>query len=209
MNRTKTIITFLVILLAAASTTFAQNGSTGGIKGKVRVKGQGPTADIAVTVRQNEREVAHAATNHKGEFQITGLAPGLYQMTFRKPGLSLGTLEDVQVKAGKMKELPDRLILTVSEASRAKLSGSVFNEGGFSVSGVRVELARVEADGTAKKIDGRLTNESGQFIFRLSPDKATYRITVKADGVEAQTKEVEIDGAEAYNVAFTIQRPPK
>jgi hypothetical protein len=209
MNRSKTIITFLVILLAAATTTFAQNGVTGGIKGKVRVKGQGPTGGVAVTVRQQERDVAHAATNQKGEFQITGLAPGLYGLTFRKPGLSLGTLEDVQVKAGKMKELPDRLILTVTEASMARLSGSVFNEGGFSFSGVRVELARVGADGAARKIDGRLTNESGQFVFRLSPDKATYRVTVKADGAEAQTKEVEIDGAETYNIAFTIQRPPK
>jgi hypothetical protein len=209
MKRSKTIIPFLFILLAASITVFSQNSGTGGIKGKVRVKGQGPTADIAVTVRQSDREVAHAVTNHKGDFQITGIAPGLYQLTFRKPGLSLGTLEGIEIKAGKVKELPDRLILTVSEASKAKLSGSVFNEGGFSMSGVRVELARVEADGRAKKIDGRLTNESGQFVFRLSPDKATYRLTVKAEGVEAQTKEVEIDGAETYNVAFTIQRPPK
>jgi hypothetical protein len=209
MKRSKTIITFLVILLAAATTALAQNGSTGGIKGKVRVKGQGPTGDVAVTVQEHEREVAHAVTNQKGEFQIRGLAPGIYGLTFRKPGLSLGTLEDVKVKAGKMSELPDHLVLTVSQASLAKLNGSVFNESGRSIPDVRVELARVESDGTAKKIDGRLTNESGQFVFRLSPDKATYRITIKADGVEAQTKEVEIDGAQVYHVAFTIQRPPK
>ncbi|MDT4952151.1 MAG: hypothetical protein QOJ02_289 [Acidobacteriota bacterium] len=209
MKRSKTILTCLVILLAAATTALAQNGSTGGIKGKVRVKGRGPTGDVEVTVRQQEREVAHAVTNHKGEFQITGLAPGIYGLSFRKPGLSLGTLEDVKVKAGKMNELPDRLILTVSEASFAKLGGSVFNDGGLSVPGVRVELARVESDGTARKIDGRLTNESGQFVFRVSPDKATYRVTVKVDGVEPQTKEVEIDGAQFYPVAFTIQRPPK
>jgi hypothetical protein len=64
-------------------------------------------------------------------------------------------------------------------------------------------------DGTTRKLDGRLTNESGQFVFRLSPDKATYRITIKAEGVEAQTKDVEIDGALVYRIAFTIQRPPK
>jgi hypothetical protein len=209
MNRPKTIITFLIILLAAATAAFAQNSATGGIKGKVRTKGQGPTSDVAVTVRQNDREVAHASTNHKGEFQITGLAPGIYGLTFRKPGLSMGTLEDVLVKAGKTNELPDHLILTINEASIAKLGGSVFNQGGFSVPGVRVELARLYADGTTKKIDGRITNESGQFIFRLSPDKATYRVTVKAEGAEAQTKDVEIDGALVYRIAFTVQRPPK
>jgi hypothetical protein len=208
MNRPKTIITFLIILLTAA-TAFAQDPTTGGIKGKVRTKGQGLTGDVIVTVRQNDREVAHASTNRKGEFQISGLAPGIYGLTFRKPGLSMGTLEDVRVRAGKTNELPDHLILTINEASIAKLSGSVFNEGGFSFPNVRVELARLNADGTTKKLDGRLTNESGQFVFRLSPDKATYRVTVKAEGAEAQTKDVEIDGALIYRIAFTIQRPPK
>lgn len=208
MYRPKTIITILIMLLTAA-TAFAQDQTTGGIKGKVRIKGEGPTGDVIVTVRQNDREVAHANTNRKGEFQITGLAPGIYGLTFRKPGLSMGTLENVQVKAGKTNELPDHLILTVNEAAIAKLSGSVFNQGGLSFPGVRVELARLNADGTTKKLDGRVTNETGQFVFRLLPDKATYRVTVKAEGVEAQTKDVEIDGALVYRIAFTIQRPPK
>ncbi|HKQ99618.1 MAG TPA: carboxypeptidase-like regulatory domain-containing protein, partial [Pyrinomonadaceae bacterium] len=157
---------------------------------------------------QGEREVAHVTTDRKGEFTIRGLAPGTYGLTFRKTGLSVGNMYDVEVKAGKTKELPDRLILSPNEASIARLSGSVFNPGGFSVPGVRIELARLEADGTPRKIDGRVTNESGQFVFKLSPDKATYRVTAKAEGAEAQSKDVEIDGALVYRVAFTIQRQP-
>jgi hypothetical protein len=210
MNKSKTIAAFLfAFILLAAGAAHAQDRSTGGIKGKVRVKGQGPTENVAVTVRQGEREVAHAMTDSKGEFLITGLAPGFYGLTFRKPGLSVGSLENIEVKAGKTKGLSDRLILTTNEASIARLWSSVFNEGGFSVPNARVELARLESDGTTKKIDGRVTNETGQAIFRLSPDKATYRITVKADGAVAQTKDVEIDGAMVYRIAFTIQRAPK
>ncbi|MDT5121539.1 MAG: hypothetical protein QOC96_1021 [Acidobacteriota bacterium] len=209
MKRPKTIIAFLVIILLAATTALAQDKTTGSIKGKIRVKGQGTVGDVTVTVRQKETEVAHAVTNSKGEFQIKGLAPGSYGLTFRKPGLSVGTLEDIQVKAGKTIELPDRLILTINEASIARLAGSVFNEGGYSVPGVRIEIARLASDGTQKKIDGRISNESGQFVFRLSPDKATYRVTIKPDGAEPQTKDVEIDGAMVYRVAFTITRPPK
>ena len=160
-------------------------------------------------MREKDKEIAHTVTNSKGEFEIRGLAPGSYGLTFRKPGLSVGTLEDVLVKAGKTNDLPDRLILTINEASIAQLAGSVFNEGGYSVPGVRVEVARLAPDGTQKKIDGSYTSESGQFKFRLSPDKATYRVTVKPDGAEAQTKEVEIDGAMVYRIAFTITRPPK
>jgi hypothetical protein len=210
MNKSKTITAFLLtIILLAAGAAHAQDRSTGGIKGKVKVKDEGAAANVAVTVRQGEREVAHAVTNSKGEFLITGLAPGFYGLTFRKAGLSVGSLENIEVKAGKTKGLSDRLVLTTNEASIARLWSSVFNEGGFSVPNARVELARLEADGTAKKIDGRLTNESGQAIFRLSPDKARYRVTIKADGAETQTKDVEIDGAMVYRIAFTIQRTPK
>jgi hypothetical protein len=207
--REKSTGALLLIILLAAVGASAQDRSTGGIKGKVRVKEQGPTADVSIIVRQNEREVARTVTNSKGEFQVNGLVPGIYGITLRKTGLSVGTLENIQVKAGKTKELPDRLILTVNEASIARLAGSVFSEAGRSVPGVRIELARIEPDGTARKIDGRITNESGQFVFRLSPNKATYRVTVRAEGAEAQSKDVEIDDAMVYRVAFTIQRPQK
>jgi hypothetical protein len=209
MSKAKTIVALLAIVLLTAGAAIAQDRSTGAIKGKVRVKGHGPTAGIAISVRRNEREVAHAVSDDKGEFLITGLAPGIYNLTLRKTGLSLGTLDNIEVKAGKTKSLSDRLILTANEAADARLWSSVFNEGGFSMRGVRLELARLNADGTPKKIDGRLTNESGQAVFRLSPDKATYRITVKLEGMADQTKDVEIDGAMVYRVAFTIQRPPK
>jgi hypothetical protein len=209
MSKLKTIAAFLVAILLATIVVSAQDSSTGGIKGKVRVKGQGPTAGIAVTVRQSGREVAHVVTDSKGEFQVKGLAPGSYGLTFRKAGLSVGALEDIQVKAGKTKELPDRLILTTNEAAIARLWSSVFDEGGFSLPGIPIELSRLDASGTPKKIDGRLTNESGQAVFQLSPGKAMYRITVRSKGAEPQVKDVEIDGAMVYRVAFTIQRPPK
>jgi len=207
MRKSKAITLIITILLAATAT--AQDRSTGGIKGKVRAKGQGTVAGVSVTVRQHDREVARAVTDGKGEFVINGLAPGIYGLTLRKEGLSVGTLEDIEVKAKKVTGLPDRLVLTENEASVARLWSSVFNEGGFSIPNVRIELSRVEGDGTARKIDGRLTNESGQAVFRLSPNKATYRVTVKAEGKETQSKDVEIDGAAVYRVAFTLQGQPK
>ncbi|HJU53618.1 MAG TPA: carboxypeptidase-like regulatory domain-containing protein [Pyrinomonadaceae bacterium] len=210
MKRTKTIAAALaVILLAAATASFAQDRSTGGIKGKVRLESKKEAAGVTVTVRQGEREVGHAVTDAKGAFVVSNLAPGTYGLTFRKPGLSVGTIEGIEVKAGKTKSLPDRLILTINEASIARLAGSVFTESGKSFPGVPVELALVGANGMAKKIDGRLTSESGQFAFKLSPDKAIYRVTIKPQGAEAQTKEVEIDGALIYRVAFSVVRPPQ
>jgi hypothetical protein len=175
----------------------------------VRDEREAGVSGVAVTAQQGEREVAHATTNRKGEFLIEGLAPGRYALTFRKPGLSTGTVQNIEVRAGKTSSLPDRLILRVDEGSIAFLRGSVFTPEGRSVRGARVELARLEANGVARKIDGRQTSESGEFVFRLTPDAARYRVTVKADGAEPASKDVEIDGAAVYRVALSLQPAQK
>jgi hypothetical protein len=83
----------------------------------------------------------------------------------------------------------------------------VFTAEGRSVPNAKVELSRIFEDGTTKKIDGRITTETGSFKFRLSPDAAKYRVSVKPDGAEPVTKDVDIDGAAVYRVALNL--PPK
>jgi hypothetical protein len=200
---------FLLAMLAASCAAAAQGDrTTGSIKGKVREgKDDSPANNVEVVARQGDREVSRATTDRKGEFLISGLAPGIYGLTFRKPGLSVGRLENVEVRAGKVRSLPDRLFLSVDEGSIVFVRGSVFTAEGLSVRGARVEIARLKPDGSAKKIDGRITNETGLFVFRLAPDTARYRISVWAAGVGPVTKDVEVDGPARYNVAVSL--PPK
>jgi carboxypeptidase family protein len=207
MKQSRSILIFLVVIMLSGS-VLAQDRSTGGIKGKVRVETGGP-AGVAVVVRQGEREVGRTVTDKKGEFLMARLAPGLYGVTFRKPGLSVGTIENIEIKAGKTRSLGDRLVLAIDEGSIAFIRGSVFNQDDRSVPNVRVELARVEADGTVKKIDGRVTNEIGAFVFRLAPDPATYRVTAKANGSEPVSKDVDVDGAAVYRVALSLKPAAK
>jgi hypothetical protein len=196
----------LAITLVAAGIVVGQDKSLGAIKGKVRVE-TGTPAEVTVIVRRGETEVTRSTTNKSGEFLVSRLAPGIYGLTFRKPGLSIGSIEDVEVKAGKTRSLGDRLILTIDEGSIAFLSGSVFNAAGRSVANAKVELARILEDGTMKKIDGRVTTETGSFKFRLSPEPGKYRVSVKTDGSEPISKDVDIDGAAVYRVALNL--PPK
>jgi hypothetical protein len=198
----------LAFLLFLSLTAAAQDRTTGSIKGRVRVE-TGKPSEIAVIVRQDEREITQTTTNAKGEFTINGLQPGIYAVTFRKPGLSVGTIKNVEVRAGKIRTLSDRLVLTVDESSLAFLRGSVFDPGGRSVPGARVELSRVEADGSLKKLADRVTTETGQFAFRLPPDKARYRVTVKAGGAQDAFKDVEVDDAVVYRVAVTLEPAQK
>ena len=206
--RFKKSLFVIAIMLVASSVLVAQDKSLGAIKGKVRVE-TGTPAGVTVVVRRGETEVTRSTTNKDGDFLVSKLTPGVYGLTFRKPGLSIGSIEDVEVKAGKTRSLGDRLILTIDEGSIAFLSGSVFSAEGRSVPNAKVELARILEDGTTKKVDGRITTETGSFKFRLSPEAAKYRVSVKPEGAEPVTKDVEIDGAAVYRVALNLPAKPK
>jgi hypothetical protein len=206
--RFKKSLFVIAIMMVASSVLVAQDKSLGAIKGKVRVE-TGTPAGVSVIVRRGETEVTHATTNKDGDFLVSKLTPGVYGLTFRKAGLSVGTIEDVEVKAGKTRSLGDHLVLTIDEGSIAFLSGSVFSAEGRSVANAKVELARILEDGTTKKIDGRITTETGSFKFRLSPDAAKYRVSVKPEGAEPVTKDVEIDGAAVYRIALNLPAKPK
>lgn len=207
MRFKKTVFVF-AITLALATVAAGQDKTLGAIKGKVRVE-TGTPGGVTVVVRRGEKEVTRSTTNKDGDFLVSRLTPGVYGVTFRKPGLSIGSLEDIEVKAGKTRSLGDRLVLTIDEGSIAFLSGSVFNASGRSVPNVKVELLRILEDGTTKKIDGRVTTETGSFKFRLSPEPGKYRVSVKADGSESVTKDVEIDGAAVYRVALSLPAKPR
>jgi hypothetical protein len=197
---------FVVMIFALASFFIsAQEKASGSIKGKVRAE-TGSAAGVSVVVRQGDKEIRRAETDKNGDF-VVRLAPGIYGLTFRKPGLSVGTIENIEVKAGKTKSLGDRLILTIDEGSIAFIRGSVFTAEGRSVPNARIELGRLLEDGTVKKIDGRISNETGSFVFRLPPESAKYRVTVKFDGTQLVSHDLEIDGAAVYRVALSL--PPK
>ncbi|HEU5240131.1 MAG TPA: carboxypeptidase-like regulatory domain-containing protein [Pyrinomonadaceae bacterium] len=192
------------LLLALSVVCFAQDKGTGSIKGKVRVE-KGSPSGVVVTVMQGDREVSHATTDKKGDFVISHVSPGKYSVRFRKAGLSVGTIDDVVIKAGQTRSFKD-LVLPVDEGSVVFIRGSVFTEEGRSVPGVRVDLARVIDENSVQKLDSRITGETGEFVFRLPPDVAKYRVTLKADGTEPAAKDVAVENAAVYRVALTYKK---
>lgn len=183
------------------------SNAPGSIKGRVRVDDTSTPEGVSVTVRRGDEEVARTETNRKGEYEIRGLAPGLYSLTFRKAGLKTAELKPYEIKPGKTGSLGDRVFLGLDEGSVAFLKGSVFNANGKSVANARVELLLLTPDGRERRIDGRLSTESGQFSFRLKPDQARYRVTAKLEGRE-DSKIIEIDGAMVYRVALSLKPAP-
>lgn len=202
------LISAVTLLLLLSFMCPGQDKSTGAIKGKVRVE-RGSPAGVAVILRQGDREVTRANTDKKGDFVLTHVSPGTYGVTFRKPCLAVGSIENIEVKAGKTRGLGDRLVLAVDEGCVTFIRGSVFNEAGRSVPGVRVELARIIDEQSTEKLDARVTGETGEFVFRLPPDAAKYRVTMKANGAQVDSKDVPVDGPAVYRVALTFKPAPK
>lgn len=203
MNIRFFVISCSLVLFSAISGA-AQDGGTGSIKGKVRVE-QGSAEGVVVVLRQGEREISRTVAGKKGDFVIARIPPGVYGVSFRKPGLSVGSVDNLEVRAGKTRTLSDRLFLSIDQGSLVYIRGSVFTEGGLSAPGVRVELARVFGDGSVKKLDARISDKTGQFVFVLPPDLATYRLSLKADGAQPASEDVAVDGAAVYRKALTLK----
>jgi hypothetical protein len=213
MKRFKTISISLLVLLLLATVCAAQKNkhkaepTTGGVKGRVRVDDGATPEGVRVSLRRGEdEEVAHTVTDRKGDFEIGGVEPGTYSLMFRKNGLKTAELKPYVVRVGKADSLGDRVFLPVDESSLTFVKGSVFSAEGRSIEGARVELFQLLSDGTTKKLDGRVSNEVGEFSFRLRPEAARYRVTAKGEGGEA-AQDVEVEGAMIYRVALSLKRP--
>src|SRR5215831_7831390 len=111
-----------VFVICAVIACPAQDKTTGAIKGKVRVE-KGSPSGVAVILLQGDNEMARTSTDKRGDFTLTRVAPGTYTVKFRKAGLSVGTMEDVTVRAGQVRPLGDRLYLTIDEGSITFIRG--------------------------------------------------------------------------------------
>ena len=193
-------ITFLfTVLLAFAGGSFAQSG---GVKGKVKAPSGRGIANASITVLQEGKEVKRSTTDGKGEFKITGLSSGRYNVTVDANGYSEGTLHGVDVGKG-IRDLGDRLILSYDRGTFVIVQGSVFFKEGSSVTGAKIELEQLNKDGSTKTLASTYSNSSGEFSFRRPEGSAKFRITAKLKGVSV-SKELDVDDAAIYRVALNL-----
>lgn len=195
----KLILLSFVVILSAVS-VFAQ---TGGIKGKVRnPKGNG-IANATITARQDGKDLKSVKSDSKGNFLLDGLKNGKYNFVFEASGFGAGLLTNVEIEKGKVRDLKERLILTTDQGTLVMIRGSVFNQNGRSVTGAKIVLEKLNADGSTKKLDTIYTNVSGEFTFRQPEGAAKFRITASLDDSK-ESKELEVDQPAIYRLALTI-----
>lgn len=199
----KKIIFSFAFIFALTLTVFAQDKNTGGVKGTVKSTEGNKIPGVAVTARQEGKEIASARTDAKGDFTLVGLKPGVYRFVFNKEGLSEGVSSDVTVKAGNMLTLK-RLIMSVDKGTLAQIRGSVFDPDGRIVRGAKVEIFKVTGE-SLRKLGERYSDGNGEFAYRLPSQAARYRFTVSIEGAETVNKDLEVNGAEVYRFAVSLK----
>lgn len=193
----------LVVLMAAAA-AFAQ---TGGIKGKVKNQNGDGIGGAVVTLRKDGKDLKSGKADAKGEFKITGIRTGKYNVVVDAEGYSAGALFDVEIKDGDIRDLGSKLILYVDQGTQIIVRGHIFNRDGFILPGAKVEMYIRKGDSAFKKVTTSYSNGDGEFGFRHDQkDVNTVRIVAKYKGVTG-TKDIPIDIAAVYRTAVTIEYP--
>lgn len=200
LNERRLFAGFVLTACFLLPSVFAQSG---GLKGKVRTnKGDG-IANATIVARQKGKDVKTAKADQRGNFLLEGLESGTYNILFDANGFSSGVLYNVEVKNKNTRDLGDRLILFPDQGTQVILKGSVFYREGTSVTGAKVEIERINSDGSTKSLGSVYTNVSGEFTFRQPEGSAKFRVTAKFKGASG-TKEVEVENAAIYRLAITL-----
>ena len=212
MKRTA-VVTLIVLGLMTSGFAFQQK--TGMLKGRVEGEKGKPIADVDVRVMSSRsRAITEAKTDADGNYKLE-LEPDSYTVSFDAEGYAGGTLRDMQqVEEGQTTEVKTITLIKAKRTSR--VSGAVFDNDGRSLPGVRLKLVRVPTEEEVKgnkKIESlsreHVSNNRGEFAFRLPPSRARYRVTASLDGYATQTRFVEESESEAVPLAFTLERLKK
>lgn len=201
MKRAIFIPALAALLLSLATAVAAQD--TGSIKGKVRTqKGKGIPGAV-ITVRQKGENVKTVKADKDGEFRMSGLRPGLYNVVFEKDGYAGGVLYDIEVRRKKTNNLGDNLILTIDQGTLVILEASVFTQSGLSLPGAKVKVEEVISDEKTEEVAEGYSSRDGDVIFRFPEKTTTYRVTATWRGHSA-SKDIEVGSPAIYRTAITI-----
>lgn len=121
MNSIYTFIFTALLVLALSSAVFAQ--ATGSVSGQVMDTLNAVIPGATVTVVDSTGKQKQSITNDRGEFTVSGLAPGTYTVKAIAPKFGLYENSDVEVTAGQKTELIIPLTVAAIDES-VDVSGS-------------------------------------------------------------------------------------
>ncbi|HKX29024.1 MAG TPA: carboxypeptidase-like regulatory domain-containing protein [Blastocatellia bacterium] len=183
----------------------AQGGPGGKITGKIKEQNGKNLEGVIVRASQakNSSGKHEARSDSSGSFTLNDLPPGEYSLSFDKPGYKTFTTRKLEVTADETLKL-SRVVELVREGTPySVIRGAVFYGVGYSLANAIVLIERI--DGGKKLKEETISQEGGEFAFRLKAERAKYRLTARARGFLPASTEIEIENDEVRSVALTLQ----
>jgi carboxypeptidase family protein len=193
-------ICLFLLAQAGAQTT------TGTVKGKVKEQNGKALEGVLVqaTSAADKAQMRETKSDKNGDFEITGLQPGDYSLSFEKQGFKKFSTRKLELAAGETLKLSRTIELRREGEPYALIRGAVLYGQGFTLPNALVTIERI--DGGKKFKLETISREAGEFAFRLKPEKAKYRISASGRGFQTSSIEVEIESDELRNVVVTLQK---
>lgn len=193
------------LLFTLAFSAVPANSQTGGFKGQIKNESGKGIPSTTVSARQDGVTIKSVVSDNKGNFTLTGLKSGKYNLTFEADGYQLGGLFNVEV-ANDIRSLGNKLVLAIDPGTLVLIRGSIFSAAGFSIPGARIELLSVDSKGSTKRIASTYSNSSGEFAFRREPaGKITLKVKATYRGASV-VKDLEVEHPAIYRTALTLDR---
>jgi hypothetical protein len=191
-----------LLLISAGAQSKTQ---TGALKGRVKERNGKALEGVIVraTSAENEQDKRETKSDDKGDFEFAALPEGRYSLSFEKQGYKTFVTRKLEVTAGETTRLSSVVELAREGQPYAVIRGAVFHGPGYTLPNATVIIERI--DGGKKFKQETVSQEGGEFAFRLKAEKAKYRVTATARGFQPASVEIEIDGDESRNVALTLQ----
>jgi hypothetical protein len=195
----------IVVLLISSSFAGAQTAA-GAVRGKVKERDGKSLSGVTVRAVNvaDESQTHETKTDDKGDFELKGVAAGDYTLLFERSGYQTFTTRRLTVSAGETLRLSRTIELSPERAAYALIRGGVFTGDGFSIPNASLVIERI-SEGKRLKRDA-MSQEGGQFVFRLPAEKGTYRITATARGYQSASKEIEIESDEVRQISLILER---
>jgi len=105
-------IVFLLFLTAVAS---VGQSSTGTMRGRITDPSSAVIPQATITVTGPSGKAVVVQSNHQGVYEVSGLAPGAYNVTAVAKGFAVDNDAEVQVQAGQVQQLDIQLQIEVEQ----------------------------------------------------------------------------------------------
>jgi hypothetical protein len=199
------LMTSLLLAPAGAQSQTKTGAQTGALKGRVKERNGKALEGVIViaTSAEKKEDKRETKSDGKGDFEFDALPAGPYSLSFEKQGYKTFITRKLEVSAGETTRLSSAVELSREGEPYAVIRGAVFRGPGYTLPNATLTIERI--DGGKKFKQETVSQEGGEFAFRLKAEKAKYRVTATARGFEPASIEVEIDGDVARNVALTLQ----